>query len=211
MRLLTGSLLFKPLETDRTGKLQFDPNSIEATLGSILTLLFLLTIYVGILYFRERRRARAWPRLTDRELTSVSRTEATVTLSAAEWQERALNAEARAAQQASLIREQLMPELREFVQHSVVQGLAAQRDTLLSMQQQALQSVLELESRLAELHAPLQERIRAYENRIRELETELGAQNAEVRELTRTMLDMMRQRLGAERKRSELPALESYN
>lgn len=115
-----------------------------------------------------------------------------------DWKQRALTAEARANNQAMLLREQLMPELTEFVKQSLVQGLAAQRDALLTMQQQAMQSLVEMESRLAALQAPMQDRIRAYETRITELEKDISAQGAEMRELTRTILQLMRKKLEEE-------------
>ena len=114
------------------------------------------------------------------------------------WQQRALTAEALAENQAMLLREKLMPELTEFVKQSLVQGLAAQRDALLVMQQQAMQSLVEFETRLGALQAPLQDRIRAYETRIGELEREISAQGAEMRELTRTILQLMRKKLEEE-------------
>ena len=66
------------------------------------------------------------------------------------------------------------------------------------MQQQAMQSLIEMESRLAALQAPMQDRIRAYETRITELEKDISAQGAEMRELTRTILQLMRKKLEEE-------------
>ena len=172
-------------------------NTVYA-LAIIFFLTFLLTFYVGVLYFRERKRFKAArAKMRDRITSSLHATEPTLALET--WQQRALTAEALADNQALLLRERLMPELTEFVKQSLVQGLAAQRDALLAMQQQALQSVVELESRLIALQAPLQERIRTYETRIGELEKDLAAQNVEMRELTRTILELMRKRLAEER------------
>lgn len=173
----------------------FDPDPTVYALLAIFALTFLLTFYVGVLYFRERRRIKAaqWAITNQPEPAAPL-----VAPTAMEWQQRALTAEALANQQALILREKLMPELTEFVKQSLVQGLAAQRDALLAMQQQALQSLLEMETRLAHLNAPLQERIRAYESRIAELEKEISQQGAEMRELTRTILELMRKKLETE-------------
>lgn len=174
----------------------FTPASTVYALTVVFVLTFLLTFYVGVLYFRERRRIRAAKELALAQ-TGVAAVPTMIhdDLSVVEWQHRALIAEAQANNQAMLLREKLMPELTEFVKQSLVQGLTAQRDALLAMQQQALQSLLEMETRLANLHAPLQERIRAYETRIAELEKEISQQGAEMRELTRTILQLMRKKL----------------
>lgn len=173
----------------------FDPDSTVYALTVVFILTFLLTFYVGVLYFRERRRQAAGRAVAVTNLPPAD-------LAVATWQQRALNAEALASSQALLLREKLMPELTEFVKQSLVQGLAAQRDALLAMQQQALQSLLEMETRLANLNAPLQERVRAYETRIAELEKEISQQGAEMRELTRTILQLMRKKLEAEQEQT---------
>lgn len=188
-----------------------DPDSTVYALSVVFALTFILTFYVGVLYFRERRRIKA----ARTNASSVNTTLAPIAapglevLSVAEWQQRAVTAEALANNQALLLREKLMPELTEFVKQSLVQGLSAQRDALLAMQQQAMQSLVEMESRLAALQAPMQERIRAYENRITELEKELSTQGTEMRELTRTILQLMRKKLEAEQPPEE--KVETFN
>jgi hypothetical protein len=174
----------------------FDPDSTVFALSVVFILTFILTFYVGVLYFRERRRIKkSKAMLTNQsDLLPVLATKQEV-FSNDDWKQRALTAEARANNQAMLLREQLMPELTEFVKQSLVQGLAAQRNALLTMQQQAMQSLIEMESRLAALQAPMQDRIRAYETRITELEKDINAQGAEMRELTRTILQLMRKKL----------------
>ncbi len=172
-----------------------DPDLVVYSLGLVFILTFLLTFYVAVLYFRERRRikaARAVGVLPPAVTGSLPPAE---NHSRDEWRVRALTAETLANNQAQLLREKLMPELAEFVKQNLVQGLAAQRDALLAMQQQALHHLAEMETRLASIQAPFQERIRAYEDRIVELEKEITSQNAEVRELTRTILQLMRKKL----------------
>jgi hypothetical protein len=59
----------------------------------------------------------------------------------------------------------------------------------------------ELEQRLEHLHAPLQERITAYEQRIEELEKDLAAKGEENRELIGARINVARQHLSMERER----------
>ena len=62
----------------------------------------------------------------------------------------------------------------------------------------------ELERRLNELHAPLQERLRVYEARIADLEKALAAKGEENRGLIKAKIEMMRKQLAAERSRNHL-------
>jgi hypothetical protein len=118
------------------------------------------------------------------------------------WRERAVNAEALAAQQAQLLRDKVGPELAEFAKQALVQGLYTQRNALLETQCNAQQALIELEHRLAELHLPVPDRIRAYETRIAELEKELETRGEEMRELTQATLLLVRQKLEQERERT---------
>lgn len=119
-----------------------------------------------------------------------------------DWKQRALAAEAMAGKQGQILREKIMPELTEFAKQSLVQGLYAQRNVLLDTQRKAHSAIEELESKLADLHLPLRERIRAYEKRIGELEKEVETQGEEMRELTRVTLELMRKKLENERERA---------
>lgn len=121
-----------------------------------------------------------------------------------DWRQRALAAEAMAGQQGQLLREQMLPELKEFAKQSLVQGLYEQRNALIETQRQAQQALAELESRLGAIQAPLQERIRVYESRIAELERAVDTQNEEMRELTRATLALVRQKLAVERESGAL-------
>jgi hypothetical protein len=120
-------------------------------------------------------------------------------LSAEDWKQRALVAEAMAGRQGQMLREKIMPELTEFAKQSLVQGLYAQRTALIERQQKAQQALAEFESRLAALQLPFQERIRAYEKRIIELEKEVDIQGEEMRELTHATLVLVRKKLEDER------------
>jgi hypothetical protein len=137
-------------------------------------------------------------------LPALPESAAADSLSVEDWKQRALVAEAMAGQQGQMLREKIMPELTEFAKQSLVQGLYAQRNALLERQQKAQQALAEFESRLAALQLPLQERIRAYEKRIAELEKEVETQGEEMRELTRATLALVRKKLEDEQGRERI-------
>ena len=66
----------------------------------------------------------------------------------------------------------LAPHLVDALKSAVVQELAAQRRELLAAQQTAATELTELAHRLEAVQTPLLERLRAYEQRIAELEKE---------------------------------------
>jgi len=163
---------------------------------AVISLLLALGLY---LFWRHADDLRATRRT--RALMKLSGDPSAETHSAQEWKQRALVAEAMAGKQGQMLREKIMPELTEFAKQSLVQGLYAQRNTLLETQQKAQRALAELESRLTTLQLPLHERIRAYEQRIAELEKEVETQGEEVRELTRATLALVRKKLDGERER----------
>ncbi len=121
--------------------------------------------------------------------------EATPDLPSAEkWKQRALMAEAMAGQHGQILKEKVVPELLDFAKQRLVQDLYGQRKALIETQQIARKAVEELEGRLAALQLPAPERIRAYEQRIAELEKEVATQGEKVREVTRMTLDLLRER-----------------
>jgi isocitrate dehydrogenase kinase/phosphatase len=97
------------------------------------------------------------------------------------------------------LRDRVAAELAAFAKQSLIQGLYAQRGELLETQQRAREELDQLEARLAALHLPLQERIRAYETRIGELEKELETRSEEMRNLIHATLLLIRGRLEAEK------------
>jgi len=113
------------------------------------------------------------------------------------WEERALRAEAQAEQARLTLRSGFMHWMRE----RIVQGLFHQRKELLSTQQRAEAEMQALEQRLEQLHAPLQERISAYEKRITELEHELAVKGEENRELIKAKIVLAKHQLAVERER----------
>jgi len=165
---------------------------IIGALGVIICLLSCLVMLFWRRGMSDTRAARATPVLAvPNENTAMASPE--------DWKQRALTAEAMAGKQGQILREKMMPELTEFAKQSLVQGLYAQRNVLLETQQQAQQALVEMEARLAKLHLPWQERVRAYEKRVAELEEEVRTQGEEVRELTRATLALVRKKLEDER------------
>ncbi|MBP8256246.1 MAG: hypothetical protein KAX37_02895 [Opitutaceae bacterium] len=118
------------------------------------------------------------------------------------WRSRALLAEGKAERAHQAIRSGVLGWMRE----KIFQTLFRQRTELLSVQKKAELEMGELEQRLESLHTPLQERIRAYEQRIEELERELAAQGKANRDLIGARIAVARQHLDVERERSRFPA-----
>jgi hypothetical protein len=113
------------------------------------------------------------------------------------WRTRALAAEGQADRAHAAIRSGVMGWMKE----KVVRSLVGQRADLLSAQQKAEAEMRELESRLEQLHTPLQQRISAYEARIVELEKDLAAKGEENRELIGARISVAKQQLMVERER----------
>ncbi len=117
---------------------------------------------------------------------------------------RALNGETRRLPPPSVntllnsVQASLAPQLVEALKDAVVQELAAQRSELLAAQQTAAAELTELARRLEAVQAPLLERLRAYERRMAELETELSEQSQANRELLKLKIDRLREQVAAE-------------
>jgi hypothetical protein len=115
------------------------------------------------------------------------------------WLDRALIAEQRVRQLATGARAALVPKFLQWLKSQGVQSLIAQREELLTTQKLAELELARLEQMLAEMQAPIEERIKAYEHRIAELEQALKAKGEESHELIETMIRLTRQKLEAER------------
>jgi len=98
----------------------------------------------------------------------------------------------------------LLPHLLRLLKDKMVSKLLSQRSDLLDTQQRAAADVAELEARLAKLHAPLQERLRAYEQRILDLERELAQKGEENRELIRAKIQLTKEHMEAAKEWVEL-------
>ena len=113
----------------------------------------------------------------------------------ADWQERALQAERRAAQTTAVMRAGLLPHLALWFKSKLLRGLISERSYFLKVQQMAEAELAELDKRLAQLQAPLQERLRCYEQRIIELENELAIKGQQNQELIRAKIESTRKKL----------------
>ena len=97
------------------------------------------------------------------------------------------------------VQSSLAPHLVDALKDAVVQELAAQRRELLAGQQAAAAELTELARRLEAVQTPMLERLRAYEQRIGELERDLADQSKENRELLKLKIEMRREKIETER------------
>jgi isopentenyl diphosphate isomerase/L-lactate dehydrogenase-like FMN-dependent dehydrogenase len=93
----------------------------------------------------------------------------------------------------------LPPHFAQALKSAVVQELAAQRRELLAAQHAAAAELTGLARRLEQIQTPLLDRLRAYEQRISDLEKELGEQSKENRELLKMKIDLLRDQIEKER------------
>ncbi len=149
-------------------------------------LVAMLLVLVGLCWSAIRRRTRSWvPAVANREAAVLSGPPGTEHLPAR-------------------LRASLIPHLARLMMDRVVLKLLSQRSQLLDAQQKAVAEMNELEERLEKVHAPLQDRLRAYEQRIHELEKQLVRKGEENRELIKTKLELARHQLAAARNRLDL-------
>jgi hypothetical protein len=92
----------------------------------------------------------------------------------ATWQARALAAERRADQAAALVRAGVWPQVAHWLKQRFVRSLIAQRDQALEVHEQTADDLVAIEQRLAQVQAPLADKLRIYESRISMLERHLG-------------------------------------
>ena len=121
-----------------------------------------------------------------------------------QWQQRALTAEQRTETLQSAARAGLFAHLSQWVSRALTRRLISQRRLLLDTQDKAVAEMTEFEARLEKIHAPLQDRLAAYEARIAELEKELVARGQENRELLKAKIEMMRKQLELQRGKNRL-------
>ncbi|MBL9203109.1 MAG: hypothetical protein JNL39_21550 [Opitutaceae bacterium] len=153
--------------------------------------LAIVTLALGLILWRLRSRPST-------ALVLAGGAAPQAALPEAAWRERALTAEGQAARAQHAIRSGVMGWMKE----KVFRSLVGQRADLLTVQQRAEAEIRELETRLEQLHAPLQQRISAYEARIVELEKDLAAKGEENRELIGARISVAKQQLMVERERS---------
>lgn len=127
-----------------------------------------------------------------------------VPTSGGEWQERAMIAEQQTEKLQTAARAGLFAHLAQWLSRTLTRRLISQRRLLLDTQNKAIAEMAELEERLEKVHAPLQDRLEAYERRIAELEKELAARGDENRELLKAKIEMMRKQLEAQREKNRV-------
>jgi 7TM-HD extracellular len=173
-------------------------------LGALAVTGTMLLLLLAWLALRPRRGPVTMPALADRPtappLLSAGHDTGLITARPDSWEQRALAAEQKAERAHAAIREGFLAQLNE----KLVGSLASQREQLLEAQRSAAVEMAEMEQRLNELHAPLQERLRAYETRIAELERALAAKGEENRELIKAKIALMQRQLRTEKLRNTL-------
>jgi len=146
----------------------------------------------GLVIWRLRPR-RSAPSLLPQRLGDISadlvvaNEEAARPVVADSWRARAVTAERRAQKLTHALQIRIAPHLARWLAHKWVQQVISNRKQLLEVQRQAEAEIAALENRLAQMHAPLQERLHAYESRIVKLEEQLllrDQQNKELIEMT---------------------------
>ena len=120
------------------------------------------------------------------------------------WQQRARVAEQRAARAQAALRAGAFAQFSLWLKQHFAQRLLSERTQMLDVQKTAATELAELEHRLDELHAPLQERLRAYEKRVAELEKSLAVKGQENRQLLEAKIQLTRKQLETERARTEV-------
>ena len=98
----------------------------------------------------------------------------------------------------------LLPHIARFLGQRFVQRLIAQRKELLETQLQAAQELAELEKRLEQIHAPLQDRLIAYGQRITELERQLADKGDQNQALLKAQLLLTKKHMEVMRSRNRL-------
>jgi hypothetical protein len=93
------------------------------------------------------------------------------------------------------VREGTMAHLARMMMDRFVMRLLSDRRESHLVQHQAAQDLAEMEQRLEQLRAPLQDRMRAYERRIADLEQDLARKGQENRELIRAKIALTHERL----------------
>jgi hypothetical protein len=155
----------------------------------------LLLAVLGSIWFRHRRQLALAPLDSSLALTVPG----DLPTDESGWRDRALAAEARAQKATAMLRASLLPHLARWMMNELVQRLLSQRSHLLTGQQKAEREVAELAARLEEVHAPLEDRLRAYEQRIAQLEAELAAKGEQNLDLIKAKIEMTRKKLEGER------------
>jgi 7TM-HD extracellular len=97
-------------------------------------------------------------------------------------------------------RSSFAPHLMRLLSGKLFQRLLSQRKQMIATQEKAANEMAELEAQLEKLRAPLEERLRAYESRIADLEKELATRGEENEALLKAKIGMVRKQLETARR-----------
>jgi hypothetical protein len=112
-------------------------------------------------------------------------------------------AEDQAQEAKALVRAGLLPQLAQLMRDKVFRALVSQRATLLETQQTGVAQLNEMEQRLRRVQSQFEERLKAYEQRIAELEGELATKDREARNLQGEKLELSERLLEALQEREQ--------
>ena len=115
--------------------------------------------------------------------------------------QRALAAEQRADRAQTVIRDGLLPQLRQWLKQKLVRKLIADRAQLLETQQAAAHKVMAVEERLSRIEQQIQRQSDTYQARIEALTRELFSAKDENRELIRVRIAQVKAEMEAARAR----------
>jgi hypothetical protein len=187
------------------------PIAVDRTAAGLLDVSFwiwewaltfgVLIIAAGVWAFRGRQGASTAIVHVGAEAMAIAESEADFA-PVRFWRDRAFAAERRVARLTQAIRIRLAPHLARWLAHKLVLQLVSNRKQLLAVQRQAEAEIELLEQRLQQMQAPFQDRVRAYETRINELEKELALKDHQNRELLRMTIASARRKLELEHAKS---------
>jgi hypothetical protein len=115
--------------------------------------------------------------------------------------QRALAAEQQAERANALIRNGLIPDLRNWLKQKLARKLISDRAGMIETQQAATRQAAAVEQRLARVEQQVQQQNRAYVQRIEDLTRELLVAKEENRELIRTRIAQVKAEMAAARDR----------
>lgn len=121
--------------------------------------------------------------------------------SASAWQQRAVTAEAKAAQANYVLRKKLSGKLADWLKQKFIARLVSERKQMLATQQDAALRAINVDERLAKIESQIQLQTRNYQQKIDELTLELQAAREENRELIRARIAQVKLEMEAVRAR----------
>ena len=121
--------------------------------------------------------------------------------SAEDWKRRALIAERQAREATELVQRGLLPQLIQWLKGKFVKKLIDDRARNIEAQEEATRKTLHVDERLARVEKQLQQRHRAYQDRIDVLTRELRAARSENCDIIRAQINQVKAEMEASRAR----------